>query len=52
MTSLAESIPTLESLILKAKNTFQKEYGSSNDGIVLWSCSWPSKSNWRTHRLQ
>ena len=34
MTSLAESIPTLESLILKAKNTFQKEYGSSNDGIV------------------
>jgi len=34
MTSLAESIPTLESLILKAKNTFQKEYGSSNEGIV------------------
>ena len=34
MTSLAESIPTLESLISKAKTTFEKEYGTSTDGIV------------------
>ena len=33
MTSLAEPIPSIESLILEAKSTFQKEFGS-NDGLV------------------
>ena len=34
MTSLAESIPSLESLISKAKTVFQQEYGKLNDEIV------------------
>ena len=33
MSSLAEPIPSIESLILEAKATFQKEFGS-NDGLV------------------
>ena len=34
MTSLAEPIPSLESLISKAKDTFQSEFGTSTEGIV------------------
>ena len=34
MSSLAEPIPSLESLISKAKTTFQSEYGTSTEGIV------------------